>query len=115
MVTVAAPHVHSNGVRGGPQPATAPASLIGKTLAVTRPAARRDALTRAAGRAWRAFRPAALLTAGFGCATAAAYVAAGLWPGLLATAASLVTLDWLSRPPRPPVIVDPDAPDSGTA
>lgn len=110
MVTVAAPHVHPNGVRGA-QPATAPASLIGKTLAVTRPAARRDALTRAAGRAWRAFRPAALPTAGYGCAAAATYVAAGLWPGLLATASGLILLDWQNKPSPPPRVIDAPEPD----
>lgn len=92
------------------------ASLIGKTLAVTRPAARRAAVARALGRAWRAFRPAALSTAGYGCAATATYVAAGLWPGLLATAAALILLDWQNKPSPPPVVVDdPDGVPGGGA
>lgn len=84
----------------------APASLIGKTLAVTKPAVRRAAVARAIGRGWRAFRPAALSTAGYGCAAAAAWVAAGLWPGLLATAGALVLLDWQNKPSPAPVVID---------
>lgn len=115
MATVGVQKVHPNGSHpGGPGPVLAPASLIGKTLAVTRPAARRAALARASGRGWRAFRPAALSTLGYGCAAAAAYVGAGLWPGLLAAAAALVLLDWQNKPAPPPVVIDdPDAAEAG--
>lgn len=114
MATLTDPGVHSNGSR--PVAVLAPASLIGKTLAVTRPAARRAALARALGRGWRAFRPSALPSAGYGCAAAAAYVGAGLWPGLLASAVALILLDWQAKPGPPPVVIDdPDTVDGGAA
>lgn len=117
MATVGVREVHPNGSHPGvPAPALAPASLIGKTLAVTRPAVRRAAVARAIGRAWRAFQPSALSTAGYGCAAAAAYVAAGLWPGLLATAAGLILLHWQNEPGPAPVVIDaPVDPDGGGA
>lgn len=111
MATQGDTRVHPNGSRPGVLAPPGTASLIGKTLAATRPAARRAAAARAAGRAWRAFRPAALSTSAYGCAAAGAYVAAGLWPGLLTAAAALLLLDWQSKHPPPPVIVDdPDLP-----
>ncbi len=115
MTTLADPGVHPNGSRRPQGPALAQASLIGKTLATARPRVRGAAARRVLGRAWAAFRPAALLVAGCGCATAATYIALGLWPGLLAAAAGLFLLDWLSKPARPPrvVVEDPPGPDGG--
>lgn len=111
MVTVGEARVHPNGARPG---VTVPASLIGKTLATARPAARRAALGRGVSRAWRAFRPAALATAAYSCATSAAYVAAGLWPALASAAVGLLLLEWQAKAGRPPVIVDePDPPAGG--
>ncbi len=93
----------------------APASLIGKTLATARPRTRAAALAAAAGRGWRAFRPAALPTAGCASGTAAAFIALGLWPALLAAGTSFFLLDWLSKPAPPPrvVVEDPDDGDGG--
>lgn len=117
MATVGDTRVHPNGSRPvAATPGVSSASLIGKTLAVTRPAARRAALTRAAGRGWRTFRPSALPAAAYGCAASAAYVAAGLWPGLLATAGALILLDWQAKPGPAPVVIDaPVDPDGGGA
>ncbi len=117
MTTLADPGVHPNGSRRAIPPALAPASLIGKTLATARPRARGAAAHRALGRAWAAFRPAALLTAGCACAVAATYIALGLWPALLAAGTSFFLLDWLSRPSPPPKVIvedpEPNAPDGG--
>ncbi len=108
MTAVGAP---PNGRTPMPSPSVTPpvvssASVLGKAYAATRPRSRAAALAGAVGRGWRAFRPAVLPTAGCGCAAAAAYVAVGLWPGLLAAAAGCFLLDWLSKPSPPPAVVD---------